>query len=61
MADEDRHAHAGGVTLIFGVDDLLGLGDHLPLFLGRPVLHEDVDMGMTLKAICLVNFAASFS
>jgi hypothetical protein len=44
MADEDRHAHAGGGDLDLRVEDLLGLGDHLPLFLGRAVLHEDVDM-----------------
>jgi hypothetical protein len=61
MADEDRHAHAGGGDLDLRVDDLLGLGDHLPLFLGGAVLHEDVDMGMTLKAICLVNFRGATS
>jgi hypothetical protein len=45
MADEDRHADAGGRDLDLRVHDLLGLGDHLPFFLGRPVLHELVDMG----------------
>jgi hypothetical protein len=44
MADKDRHPHAGGRELDLRVDDLLGLGDHLPFFLGRAVVHEDVDM-----------------
>ena len=44
MADEHRHAHAGRGQLDLGVEDLLGLGHHLPLFLGRAVVHEHVDM-----------------
>jgi hypothetical protein len=32
------------VTLIFGIEDLLGLGHHLPLFLGVAVLHEHIDV-----------------
>ena len=45
VADEHRHAHAGGGELDLGIEDLLGLDHHLPLFLGVAVLHEDVDMG----------------
>ncbi len=44
MADEHRHAHAGRDQLDLGVEDLLGLGHHLPLFLGVAVLHEDIDV-----------------
>ena len=44
MAHEDRHAHASGRHLDLRIDDLLRLRHHLPLFLGGPVLHEDVDM-----------------
>jgi hypothetical protein len=44
MADEDRHADAGCGDLDLGIEDLLGLGHHLPLFLGRSVLKENVDM-----------------
>ena len=32
------------VTLIVLVEDLLGLGDHLPFFLGRAIVQENVDM-----------------
>jgi len=45
MADEDRHAHAGGDDLDLGIEDLLGLGHHLPFFLGEAVVHEHVDVG----------------
>ena len=45
MADEDRHAHASGGELDLGIQDLLGLRHHLPLFLREPVLHEHVDLG----------------
>ena len=44
MADEHRHAHAGRGQFDLGVEDLLGLDHHLPLFLGRPVVEEAVDM-----------------
>ena len=44
MADEHRHAHAGRVHLDLGIEDLLGLDHHLPFFLGRAVVHEDVDV-----------------
>jgi hypothetical protein len=44
MTDEHRHAHAGRGQLDLRIEDLLGLGHHLPLFLGGAVLHEDVDM-----------------
>src|SRR3546814_9429116 len=45
MPDEHRHAHAGGGDLDLRIEDLLRLDRHLPLFLGRAVVHEDVDMG----------------
>ncbi len=44
VADEDGHAHAGGGELDLRVEDLLGLGHHLPLFAGVAVLHEGVDL-----------------
>ena len=44
MADKDRHAHASRGELDLGIEDLLGLGHHLPFLLGRAVFHEDVDM-----------------
>jgi hypothetical protein len=44
VADEDRHAHAGRGQLDLGVEDLLGLDHHLPLFLGEAVIKENVDM-----------------
>ena len=44
VAHEHRHAHAGGCDLDRRIHDLFRLGDHLPLFLGRAVFHEDVDM-----------------
>ena len=33
------------MSLIFGIEDLLRLDHHLPLFLREAVLHEDVDVG----------------
>ena len=33
VTDEHGHPHAGGGELDLGVEDLLGLGHHLPLFL----------------------------
>jgi hypothetical protein len=57
MADEHRHAHAGRGELDLGIENLLGLDQHLPLFLGVTVESMNTSMcGMTLKAICLVNF-----
>jgi hypothetical protein len=56
MADEHRHPHAGRGQPDFGIKNLLGLHHHLPLFLGVAVLHEHVDLGMTLKAIRFGNF-----
>ena len=45
VATQDRHAHARrGDRDVGQVHDLAGLHDHLPLFLGEPVVHEDVDM-----------------
>src|SRR5690606_14238698 len=44
MANENRHAHTGRRDPDRRVEDLLGLVDHLPLFLGRAVGHEDVDL-----------------
>ena len=44
MADEHRHAHAGRGHLDVGIENLAGLGRHLPFLLGRAVVHEDVDM-----------------
>jgi len=44
MADEDRTRTQVAVTQ-HPVEDLAGLGGHLPLFLGRTVIHENVDMG----------------
>ncbi len=45
VADEHRDAHTGGDHLDVRVEDLAGLDHHLPLLLGRPVLHELVDVG----------------
>jgi hypothetical protein len=44
MADEDGTRTQVAVTLIFGIEDLLGLDHHLPLFLGRSVVEEVVDV-----------------
>jgi len=44
------------VSLILGSRIFLGLHHHLPLFLGVAVLHEHVDLRMTLKAIRFGNF-----
>ena len=44
MPDEDRHTHAGRGELDLRVEDLLGLDHHLPFFLGRPIVEEDIDM-----------------
>src|SRR5690606_21539705 len=44
VTDEHRHAHAGRGDLDPGVEDLLGLDHHLPFFLGRAVVWEDVDV-----------------
>ena len=44
MADKDRNPHAGGCNFDLGIEDLLGLSDHLPLFLGLPILKKYVDM-----------------
>ena len=44
MTDEDRDPHAGGGDRDVGIEDLAGLGRHLPFFLGRAVIHEDVAM-----------------
>ena len=44
VADEHRHAHARGRQLDLRVENLLGLGHHLPFLLRVAVLHEDVDV-----------------
>src|SRR5690606_14481601 len=44
VTDEHRHAHAGRGDLDLRVEDLLGLDHHLPLFLGRAVVEEAVDV-----------------
>ena len=44
MRDEHGHAHAGRGQLDRGVEDLLGLDRHLPLFLRGAVVHELVDV-----------------
>jgi hypothetical protein len=56
MAHEHRHPHAGRGHLDLGIEDLLRLDHHLPLFLGRPVLHEDVDLGNDVEGDLLRNF-----
>ena len=53
VADEHRHAHAGRCQLDLRVEDLLGLGDHLPFFLGRAVVHEGVDLGNDVEGDAL--------
>ena len=45
MADKDRYAGAGGEQLDGRIENFLGLNHHLPLFLGRAVFHEGVDVG----------------
>src|SRR5882757_330960 len=42
VADEHRNAYAGRGHRDIRVEDLAGLGRHLPFFLGRAVVHEDV-------------------
>ena len=49
VADEHRHAHAGGRHLDLGIEDLLGLGHHLPFLARVAVLHEDVDVGNAVE------------
>ena len=44
MADENGDAHASRGHCDVGVEDLSRLGRHLPFFLGRAVVHEDVAM-----------------
>ena len=44
MADKYRYAHASCGDLHLGIENLLGLGNHLPLFLGRAILQEFVDV-----------------
>ena len=50
MPHEHRHAHAGRDNFDLGIEDLLGLDHHLPLFLGKAVFHEDVDMGNAVES-----------
>src|SRR3546814_5873761 len=45
MANEDRHANAGGGELDCRVQYLLGFHHHLPFFRGRSIVQEDVDVG----------------
>jgi hypothetical protein len=56
MADEHRHAHAGRGQLDLGIEDLLGLHHHLPLFLGVAVLHEHVDLRDDVEGDALGEF-----
>src|SRR3546814_17281910 len=45
MANEDRHANAGGGELDCRVQYLLGFHHHLPFFLGRSIVQEDAAVG----------------
>ena len=44
MADEHGNAHARRGELDLGIENLLGLDHHLPLFLGIARIHEHIDM-----------------
>ena len=44
VAHKDRHAHGGAGDLDLWIEDLLGFGQHLPLFLGVAVFHEHIDV-----------------
>ena len=44
MADKDGNPHTGGGELDHRVQNLLGLDRHLPLFLGRAVVQEVVNV-----------------
>jgi hypothetical protein len=44
MADEHRHPDAGGSELDLRIEDLLGLGRHLPLFARIARIHKHVYM-----------------
>ena len=61
VADEDRHANAGGGHEDLRVEDLLGLDHHLPLFLGGAVIHEDVDLGNDVEGDLLGELLLSRS
>ena len=56
MADEDRHAHACRVQLDLRIEDFLGLDHHLPFFLGRTIVHEDIDMRNDVEGDLLREF-----
>ena len=49
MADKDRHTHACGGHLDIRVEHFLRLDNHFPFFLGRPVLHEHINMRDDIK------------
>ena len=53
MTDEHGHPHASRRELDLRIENLLRLGDHLPLFLGRSVIHEDVDLGNKVEGDAL--------
>ncbi|PAV69364.1 hypothetical protein WR25_25823 [Diploscapter pachys] len=59
MADEHRHAHAGRGYLDLGIEDLLGLDHHFPLFLGGSVVQEAVDHATGVTILDLVALAAA--
>src|SRR3546814_20655366 len=44
MPDEHGHADAGRGDLDLGIEDLIGLDDHLPFLLGRSIVSEFVDV-----------------
>src|SRR5690606_4858160 len=63
VAHENRYAHARRGDLDLGVEDLLGLDDHFPFFLGRSVVEELVDVrddveGNLLRKLLHVLFVA---
>ena len=56
MADEHRHTHAGRGNLDVGIEDLARLTAIFHSSLVEPSSMNKSMCGMTLKAICLVNF-----
>ena len=57
MTDEHRHADTSGNHLHLGVEDLLGLHDHFPFFLGRSIVQKRVDMGNDVEGNLLGELA----
>ena len=44
MTDEHRHAYAGRADRDIGIENFAGLDRHFPFFLGRAVIHEDINV-----------------